>query len=70
MEQREFVEQGFGLLKSRWWILFKKYEQILTNVTRTVTAAVMMHNFCILNNNQFEEEVEVEDDKNNDDDLN
>jgi len=58
------VEQGFGLLKSRWRILFKKNEQNLSNVARTVTAAVVLHNFCLLNDDLFEEEVEVEDNQN------
>jgi len=57
---RVVVEQGFGLLKSRWRILFKKNEQNLSNVARTVTAAVVLHNFCLLNDDLFEEEVEVE----------
>jgi len=57
---RVVVEQGF----SRWRILFKKNEQNLSNVARTVTAAVVLHNFCLLNDDLFEEEVEVEDNQN------
>lgn len=56
------MEQGFGLLKSRWRILFKKNEQDLSNVARTVTAALLMHNFCILNNDDFDDEINDEND--------
>lgn len=55
------VEQGFGLLKSRWRILFKKNEQNLDTVARTVTAAIVLHNFCLQNNDLFQEEVENDD---------
>ena len=61
---RVIVEQGFGLLKSRWRILFKKNEQQLSNVARTVTAAVVMHNFCLQNGDQFEEEINIDYDDN------
>ena len=58
---RVVVEQGFGLLKSRWRILFKKNEQNLDTVARTVTAAIVLHNFCLQNNDLFQEEVENDD---------
>ena len=63
---REIIEQAFGMLKSRQRILFKKNEQKLENVTRTVTAAVVMHNFCLQNGDYFGN-VEIE---NNRDDRN
>ena len=40
------VEGAFGLLRSRWRILLKQNEQKLKSVARTVTTAVVMHNFA------------------------
>lgn len=41
------MERAFRLLKPRWRKLLKQYEQKLNSVARTVTAAIVMHNFCL-----------------------
>ena len=41
------MERAFGMIKSRWQILLKKNEQKLKSVVRTVTAAIVMHKFCL-----------------------
>ena len=46
---RSVVERGFGLTKNRWRITDKKNEQTLPNAIRSITAACVLHNFCLLN---------------------
>ena len=40
------VVRAFVLLKSRWQIILKQNEQKFKSIGRTVTAAVVIHNFC------------------------
>ena len=52
---RSVIERAFGLLKNRWRLLFKLNEQQLENVVRSITAACVLHNFCILNDDSGED---------------
>ena len=45
---RSVVERAFGLLQNRWRITLKKNEQDLASVPQAVTAACILHNFCLL----------------------
>lgn len=67
---RSVVERAFGMLKGRWRALLKKIEQDHTSVQRTVTAACVLHNFCLLHGDTFDgdENRPPPDDPDNDDD--
>ena len=52
---RAVVERAFGLLKGRWRITAKKNEQYYTTVKRTVTAACVLHNFCLLQGDSYDD---------------
>ena len=45
---RSVVERAFDILKGHWRALLKKIEQDHTSVQRTMTAACVLHNFCLL----------------------
>lgn len=53
---RSVIERAFGLLKGRWRILLKKIKQSHTTVPRSVTAACVLHNFCIMQGDAFDED--------------
>lgn len=53
---RSVVERAFGMLKGRWRILLKKVEQKHRSVARTVTAACILHNFCIMQGDTFDDD--------------
>ena len=63
---RASVEQTLGILKSRWRILRKLIEQRLDNVNRTITAACVLHNFCIdlADNFDNDDDSDINDDDN------
>ena len=44
------------MLKGRWRALLKKIEQKHTSVQSTVTVACVLHNFCLLNGDPFDDE--------------
>ena len=46
---RSAVERGFGLLKNRWRLLYKLNEQKLQNLIKSITAACVLHNVCLVN---------------------
>ena len=48
------VERAFGLLKNRWRITLKLMEMNLENAVRCITASCVLHNFCILNGDEFD----------------
>ena len=53
---RSVVERAFSMLKGLWRALLKKIEQDHTSVQRTVTAACVLHNFCLLHGDTFDDE--------------
>ena len=67
---RSVVERAFGLLKGRWRLLLKKNEQRHDSVARTVTAACILHNFCIMQGDVFDDDENRQppDDDDDDDD--
>ena len=44
---RVVTENCYGMLKSRWRILYKKKESKVFNLKYIIMACVMLHNFCI-----------------------
>ena len=44
---RVVTENCYGMLKSRWQILYKKAESNVFNLKYIIMACVMLHNFCI-----------------------
>ena len=52
---RSVIERAFGMLKNRWRLLLKLNEQKLDNVVRSITAACVLHNICIINDDSGEE---------------
>ena len=48
---RIVTENGYGMLKSQWRILYKKTEMKIYNLKYIVMACVMLHNLCIARNN-------------------
>ena len=53
---RSVIERAFGLLKGRWRLLLKKIEQSHTSVPRSVTAAFVLHNFCVMQGDSFDDD--------------
>ena len=53
---RSVIERAFGLLKKRWRLLLKKIEQSHTSVPRSVTAACVLHNFCVMQGDSFDDD--------------
>ena len=53
---RSVIEREFGSLKGHWRLLLKKIEQSHTSVPRSVTAACVLHNFCIMQGDSFDDD--------------
>ena len=51
---RAVVERAFRMLKGRWRILSKKTEQHYKSVSRTITAACVLHNFCQMQSESYD----------------
>ena len=51
---RSIIERAFGLLKNRWRLLLKMNEAELENAVRSIVAACVLHNFCILYKSQIQ----------------
>lgn len=47
---RIVIEKIYGMLKSRWRILYKKTEMKSLNLKYIIMACAMLHNICILRN--------------------
>ena len=47
---RVVTENAYGMLKSRWRLLYKKCECKLHHVKYVIMSAVILHNICIYNN--------------------
>jgi len=45
------------MLKGRWGILAKKNEQHYKSVLQTITAACVLHNFCQMQGESYDEDV-------------
>lgn len=52
---RSNVERAFGILKGRFKRLKHIDQKNVTDIVKTIVAACVLHNICILNNDQFEE---------------
>ena len=49
------VERAFGILKGRFKLLKHIDQKNVTEIVKTIVAVCVLHNICILNNDQFEE---------------
>ena len=50
------VEQAFGILKCRWWIITKRIDCPVKFVMDMVAACIILHNICILSRDKFDRE--------------
>ena len=48
------VERAFGALKNRFRLLHRKLEFKLNNTINIIKTAAVLHNICVLNNDQEE----------------
>ena len=65
---RSVVEWAFGMLKGRWRIVMKKIEQKVPNVNIATIAACVLHNICILLNDEYDvDESDLDGDDSSDD---
>lgn len=55
-QARMTVERVFGRLKGRWRCLLKRNDTHITFVSRVISACCVLHNFCELHNEHFDEE--------------
>ena len=53
---RVVVENAFGRLKGRFQCLAKRIDTTVEHTVNIVTMCCMLHNFCILSNQEFLEE--------------
>lgn len=56
---RVTVERAFGRLKGRWRCLMKRYDCHMENINTTITACCVLHNFCEVNNEEYDEDFDV-----------
>ena len=47
------IERAFGIVKARWRILLKRLDSQITNVSDTILACFILHNFCQMQNDQY-----------------
>ncbi|PFX22530.1 putative nuclease HARBI1 [Stylophora pistillata] len=69
---RVVVECAFGILKSRWRILDAIEERNIAAVSKIIVACAVLHNFCILAGDEWDEDDFNDDDdngSNNNDDV-
>jgi len=52
---RVSVECAFGILKSRWRILGKRLDSSINFAVKTATARAVLHNFCIMNGDAWDD---------------
>lgn len=53
---RVSVKCPFGILKSRWRILGKRLDSSINFAVKTATACAVLHNFCIMNGDEWNDE--------------
>lgn len=56
---RMTVKRAFGRLKGRWRCLMKRYDCNIKNINTTITACCVLHNFCEIHNEVYDEENEA-----------
>ena len=56
---RVTVERAFGILKARWRMLLKRLDSQITNVSDTIIACCVLHDFCQLQNDEYIDDDEV-----------
>ncbi|MCO5607458.1 hypothetical protein L7F22_061654 [Adiantum nelumboides] len=49
------VERAFGIMKSRFRILLKRCDMLLSNVPKMVATCMVLHNTCIIHGDAFDE---------------
>ena len=70
---RVSIECAFGILKSRWRILAKSLDSHIDFAIKNSIACAVLHNFCIMNGDEWDEwddGVDDDDDGDGDDDDN
>jgi len=67
---RVSVECAFGILKSRWRILAKRFDSKINFAVKTAIACAVLHNFCIRNSDHWDDGDENDDDDGENDDTN
>ena len=67
---RVSVECAFGILKSRWRILGKRFDSNINFAVKTAIACAVLHNFCIRNGDHWDDGDENDDDDGKNDDTN
>ena len=65
---RVIIERTFGKLKSRWRCLLKQLEESMERVPQTIITCCILHNICILMDDQLDEDDDDDDDDDSDDD--
>ena len=55
------VECAFGVLKSRWRILMKRFDSGICFAIKTAVACAVLHNICIRSGDEWEDEEEDDD---------
>ena len=58
------MERAFGMLKGRWRVLQKRLDSSLSFAVKTTIACVVLHNFCLEANDQWDSD--NDDDSDND----
>ena len=53
---RVTVECAFGILKGRWRVLQKRLDSSLKFAIKTTIACIVLHNFCIQANDDWDDE--------------
>ena len=64
---RVSIECAFGILKSRWRISGKRYDSSVEFAVKTAVACAVLHNFCIMNGDEWNGRDEDGDDGGDDD---
>ena len=60
------VERAFGILKSRWRVLQKRFDSSLEFVIKCAVACIVLHNICVDQNDDGDDYDHGNDDRNDD----